>query len=121
MGLVKDTGSKKYAAVMRLVIGMVFLIVTLPEGAMSHEIKVLTAGCCANDPCADHHCPVDGSEPIHHCPQCCTFSHSFTDESCQSISFIVPDDCGMATVFEHTTISNLLPDTIFHPPENLHQ
>lgn len=110
---------RKNAPVTRLVIGMLFLFITLPEAAMSHEMGILTTNCCANDPYTDHHCPVDGSEPIHHCPQCCIFSHSFTGESCQDISFIVPSDCGTVMVFERTTISSLLPDTIFHPPENL--
>lgn len=110
---------KKYAHIMRLVIGTVFLFITLQEAAMSHEIGVLTADSYVNDPYTNHQCPAEGSEPVHHCPQCCVFSHSFVHESCQGTSFIIAGDCGTAAVFERTAVSNLLPDTLFHPPKGL--
>ncbi|MFQ5863290.1 MAG: hypothetical protein ACE5IC_09250 [Candidatus Brocadiales bacterium] len=105
--------------ILRLIVGMAILLITLPEVAMPHEGGAFAIDVCTDNPYTDHHCPVNTSEPTHHCPQCCVLSHSFTNETSQNLSFSVSDDCGAAVVFERIALSNLLPDTIFHPPENL--
>lgn len=112
--------SPKYLSVLRLMVGVALLLVTLPDVvAMPHEGGVLTTGNYTSGTHTDHHCPANSSEPTHHCPQCCVLSHSFVNESCQSLPFVMSGDCGVAVVLERIAIGNLLPDTIFHPPENL--
>lgn len=104
---------------LRLTVGVALLLVTLPDVAMPRGEGVLAMGDYASSTHTNHHCPANSSEPSHHCPQCCVISHSFVNESYQVLPFIISGDCGVAVVLERIAVGNLLPDTIFHPPENL--
>gem|GEM_PF-4831866 len=99
----------------RLLMGLVILFITLPEVAIPHE-EVL---CLVNNGhCEDHHCPMDTSQPAHHCPLCCTFSHHFTVESSNGWPLSPASPSGLASLKSHSFLPTFLSDSIFQPPES---
>ncbi|HHT9140462.1 MAG TPA: hypothetical protein ACFYEA_03340 [Candidatus Tripitaka californicus] len=88
----------------RLLMGLVIMFITLPEVAIPH--------------CEDHHCPMDASQPVHHCPLCCTFSHHFTVESSNGWPLSPASLSGLASLKSHSFLPAFLSDSIFQPPES---
>lgn len=112
---VKTLGSSKYLGVVGLVLAVSILFITLPEVAMPLE-GTLCLDPYTQNPCADHHCPMDNSQPVHHCPLCCSLSHHFNSEPYQGLVLPLTSN-GVAAVVNRTFLNDLLAETIFHPPE----
>lgn len=102
----------------RLLVGVLILFVILPEVASPLEQGILSLEFHRANPCQDHHCPMDTSQPIHHCPLCCNFSHHFTNEAAQGFCLTLSDSFSSVAAVSQNVLNNLLPESIFHPPES---